>query len=260
MNVNLFWSYDSRMNLYQDLGYVMDLYRASMIRAKSLGYSINFYGDYNSINYFRGVVDNSYDISDIHFGVVDDLKLYIHSQNDLNCVTIDGDLILEKPLEFLEPERVHVYFDFPETKKDILREENNVYNGYGDLKRIFKMNNARDKFPSFNYDNDFACNTGLIKFNNQETKDLFLSEFKRIQEFFVSEIEPKSIKSGEKQFSLKQIRFILAQYYYGCIISDLKIPAMFLSGYNDYNHLYGNKKFENRSKFLVYKILTESGL
>ncbi len=256
MDINLFWSYDSRMNLYHDSGYMMDLYRSSMVRAKSLGYKINFYGDKNAIGYFSRIVDEFYDISDENFGVVDDLKLYIHSQQGLDCVTIDGDLILEERLQFSNFDSVHIYFDFPETKKDILKEENNIYNGYGDLKRIFEKHRAKDYFPLFNYDNDFACNTGIIKFNNQVTKDLFLSEFKKIQTYFVQSIEPLE-NSG---FQMKQIRFILAQYYYGCLIKNLSIPTSFLSGINRYEHFYGNKKFETRTKYLVYKILLESGL
>lgn len=255
MEVNLFWSYDSRMNLYQDSGYIIDLYKASMARAKSLGYEINFYGDSPSIQLFSRLIDNSYDTSDKEFLVVDDLKLYIHSQHDLSCVTIDGDLILEERLDFPDPDSNHVYFDFPETKNDILKEENNIYNGYGDLKNIFKKYKASEHFTHFNYDNPFACNTGIIKFNNQETKDLFLSEFNLIQKFFIENIQSKEIS-----FDFKQIKFIIAQYYYGCLIKSLNIPTCFLSGRNKYEHLYGNKKFESRAKYLVYKILMEFGL
>ena len=94
MEVKLFWSFDSRMNLYGATEYMYDLYRASMLRAKNLGYEINFYGDDVAINKFQGYVDHFYDITPIHFEIVDDLKLYIHTQHDLDCVTIDGDLIL----------------------------------------------------------------------------------------------------------------------------------------------------------------------
>jgi hypothetical protein len=130
MEVKLFWSFDSRMNLYGATEYMYDLYRASMLRAKNLGYEINFYGDDVAINKFQGYVDNFYDITPIHFEIVDDLKLYIHTQNDLDCVTIDGDLILHERLMFPDPENNKLYFDFPETNKDILKEENNKYNGY----------------------------------------------------------------------------------------------------------------------------------
>jgi hypothetical protein len=243
------------MNLYPDKGYILDLYKSSMARAKSLGYNVNFYGDTDSINIFSGILDRAYDISHKEFLVVDDLKLYIHSQHNLDCVTIDGDLILEDELKFPDPNSNHVYFDFPETKNDILKEENNIYNGYGDLKMIFKKYNAMDYFPYFNYDNPFACNTGIIKFNDQETKNLFLSEFNKIQKFFAEKIQ-----ANEGDFNFKQIRFIIAQYYYGCLIKNLKIPACFLSGYNRYEHFYGNKKFESRTKHLVYKILMDCGL
>ena len=62
MEVKLFWSFDSRMNLYGATEYMYDLYRASMLRAKNLGYEINFYGDDVAINKFQGYVDNFYDI------------------------------------------------------------------------------------------------------------------------------------------------------------------------------------------------------
>lgn len=260
MNVNLFWSFDSRMNLYGATDYMYDLYRASMLRAKKLGYDIHFYGDDVAIEKFKGIVNYNYNITHLHFEIVDDLKTYIHTQEDLNCVTIDGDLILHERLKFPNENETDVYFDFPETKKDILKEENNKYNGYGDLKKIFQIYNTKHFFPYFNYDNDVACNTGLIKFNNQETKNLFLQEFKSLNMYFVNKIEPSEIGRNEEiNSALKKIRFIIAQYHFGCLIRSLEIPTIFLKEHNDYVHLFGNEKFYDHNKEMIYNILKNNG-
>lgn len=256
MNVDLFWSLDTRMNFYSDFEYIVNLYKASMTRAKALGYKVNFYGDGNVITLFEKEVDTFYDISNFQFSVVDELKLHIHSQHDLSCVTIDGDLILNEHLKFPNIENTHVYFEFPETKNDILQEKNNIFNGYGDLKRIFKKYNVKQEFEHFNYDNFFACNTGLIKFNNQKTKQLFISEFHKLKQFFNSNIKPVEELDSNYSFAIKQIKFILAQYYFGCLSESLNIPIVFLNSYNSYNHFYGNKKFQQSTKDLVNSILT----
>lgn len=258
MNISLFWSLDTRMNFYSDAEYIVKLYKASMLRAKNLGYEINFYGDSTAISLFKNEIDTFYDISDYQFNVVDELKLYIHSQHDLSCVTIDGDLILKEPLKFPEAENTHVYFEFPETKNDILQEKNNIFNGYGDLKRIFRKYNVKQEFKHFNYDNFFACNTGLIKFNNQTTKQLFISEFHKIKEFFNNNIKPVEELNSSNSFALKQIRFIIAQYYFGCLAESLNIPILFLNNHNSYDHFYGNKKFRLTTKDLVNNILTDN--
>jgi len=255
MEVKLFWSFDSRMNLYGATEYMYDLYRASMLRAKNLGYEINFYGDDVAINKFQGYVDNFYDITPIHFEIVDDLKLYIHTQNDLDCVTIDGDLILHERLMFPDPENNKLYFDFPETNKDILKEENNKYNGYGDLKRIFEKYDTKYFFPHFNYNNDIACNTGLIKFNDQKIKDLFIHEFKGVNNYFVKHIEPFE---KENMDAMRKIRFIIAQYHFGCLIRSLDIQTVFLKENNNYVHLFGNEKFYDHNKEMIYKILKKN--
>lgn len=252
MEVKLFWSFDSRMNLYGATEYMYDLYRASMLRAKNLGYEINFYGDDVAINKFQGYVDNFYDITPIHFEIVDDLKLYIHTQHDLDCVTIDGDLILHERLVFPDPENNKLYFDFPETNKDILKEENNKYNGYGDLKRIFEKYNTKYFFPHFNYNNDIACNTGLIKFNDQKIKDLFIHEFKGVNSYFVKHIEPFEKENVD---AMRKIRFIIAQYHFGCLIRSLDVPTVFLKENNNYVHLFGNEKFYDHNKEMIYNIL-----
>ncbi len=258
--VKLFWSFDSRMNLYGDNEYLYDLYRASMLRAKKLGYTVHFYGDNFAIEKFGDVIDIPFDITDKHFNIVDDLKTFVHEDQDLNCVTIDGDLILHDRLVFPDYETTHVYFDFPETKNDILKEENNIYNGYGDLKKMFEKYNTHYFFPSFNYDNDFACNTGLIKFNNQETKYLFLNQFKSLKNYFVGNIEPyENVNTEESNSKLRKIRFIIAQYHFGCLSATNNIPTIFLKQHNNYVHLFGNEKFYDHNKEMIYKIIENNG-
>lgn len=259
-DIKLFWSFDSRMNLYGTNEYMYDLYRASMLRAKKLGYDVYFYGDDIAIEKFGDIITHKFDVTHTHFDIVDDLKTFVHRDQGLDCVTIDGDLILHERLKFPDIETTHVYFDFAETKKDILKEENNKYNGYGDLKKMFEKYNTQYFFPSFNYDNDFACNTGLIKFNNQNTKDLYLNEFKSLKNYFVGNIEPhENIGTEESNSTLRKIRFIIAQYHFGCLSQTNNIPTVFLKEHNNYVHLFGNEKFYDHNKEMIYNIIKNNG-
>ena len=256
MNVNLFWSFDSRMSKYPVSEYQYDLYRASMVRAKSLGYEINFYGNNIAIEKLSSYIDNFYDITTKNFQIIDDLKLYIHTQHDLNCVTIDGDLILNERLKFIDNETNKIFFDFPETDKDILKEENNIYNGYGDLKRVLEKYNTKYYFPNINYKNDIACNTGIIKFNDQKIKELLIHEFNGLKNYYLNHIYPYA---NENFDTFNKIRFLIAQYHFGCIVRNLEIPVGFLKEHNDYNHFYGNKKYEDQNIEMVYNILKNNG-
>jgi hypothetical protein len=252
MNINLFWSFDTRLAPAPVSEYYYDLYRASMIRAKFLGYEINFYGNDIAIEKLSSLIDNVYDITTKNFEIIDDLKLYIHTQHDLNCVTIDGDLMLYEKLKFIDSETTKVYFDFPETDKDVIREENNIYNGYWDLKKVFEKYNTKYFFPNFNYDGNLACNTGLIKFNDQKIKDLFLHEFIGLKNYYIKHIYPYEKQNPDM---VEKIRFIMAQYQFGCIIRNLEIPVGFLEDHNDYLHMFGGRKYEENNVELVYSIL-----
>ena len=55
-------------------------------------------------------------IDNIQFELLDDLKIWIHKNNDLDCVTFDGDIILTNKLK-LPPNTDDAWFEYKETKK-----------------------------------------------------------------------------------------------------------------------------------------------
>ena len=55
--------------------------------------------------------------------------------------------------------------------------------------------------------------------------------------------------------AMRKIRFIIAQYHFGCLIRSLDIPTVFLKENNNYVHLFGNEKFYDHNKEMIYNIL-----
>ena len=260
----LTYSFDSRMGLYDeesknksswvsDKKYLYDMYKASMIRAKKYGYGINFYGDSDSIKNLEGYFDKSFCIDDINFDLVDDLKIWIHTQNDLDCVTFDGDIILSNKLNFEDDENCDVWFENKETKKSVLDKKWNTYNGYASMLDIFKKHNTDKVVLNYSNTGGLACNVGIIKFNNLKTKKLLIDGYYELKKYYLETIEPiDNLRESNMIPSL-----IVCQYHFGNTINSNKLTPNFLSNYNRdrYTHWVGEIKFHKTRKDEVYNIL-----
>ena len=84
-------------------------FSASMIRSKQLGYQIKLYGCQTTLDYLNGYYDIGVLVDSNQFVFTDDLKIYIHKNEDLNCITIDGDIILYERLNI--PNDCDIIFD-----------------------------------------------------------------------------------------------------------------------------------------------------
>lgn len=261
----LTYSFDSRMGLYDensktktttvsDLKYLYDMYKASMLRAKKFGYKIRFYGDTNSINTLEEYIDSSYCIDDLKFDLVDDLKIWIHTQNDLNCITFDGDIILNSQLDFMDNLNYDVIFENKETKKTVLNKEWDSYNGYTTMLDIFKKYDTDKIVSNYTNTNNTSCNVGVIKFNNQNTKDVLINGYYEMKEHYLKNIEPTNNLREKKLIP----SLIVCQYHFGNKIESNKFNAGFLSTLNKtrYSHWVGGIKFYEVCRNEVYNILS----
>ena len=217
--------------------HVLDLYKISMERAKSLGHSIKFYGCEYSLKYLNGYYDEFINVDNINFQITDDLKIYIHSQETLDCITFDGDIILENKLCIDET-------------CDILFEQNEKFKlespwQIETLFRIidvFKKYKVNEIFPNFSFSPQCLFNVGILKFGNQKTKDLFIKSYYEMKRYYLENIEPheKLISQG------LIVSTVICQYYFTsiCKIQDIKFNFTENNDKNKYRHYFGNFKFE----------------
>jgi hypothetical protein len=111
---------------------------------------------------YQFTLDTIFD--NIKFDLVDDLKIWIHTQNDLDCITFDGDIILTSRLDFMNEFGYDAIFENKETKKNVLNKEWDSYNGYVTMLEIFEKYNTDKLVKNYTNTNTFSCNVGVIKF------------------------------------------------------------------------------------------------
>lgn len=218
------------MGNYDDNEWQMLLYRASITKSKELGYTIKLYGCNFAYKKLNDLIDEYVDISDNDFILTDDLKLYIHSVENLDCITIDGDLILNSKLSF-------------PIECDIIYERRGIVKPNGDSKmqkhlNMFKKYNVETAIPYFNYNNRYVCGVGILKFNNQEAKDLFLESYYSFREYFINTIRPNN------EFHPKDDpAIIICEYMFGCILGKTDYIGKWCNEINDYTHYMSLTKF-----------------
>ena len=142
----------------------------------------------NKIKYYIADVENL-PFDNIKFDLVDDLKIWIHTQNDLDCITFDGDIILTSRLDFMNEFGYDAIFENKETKKNVLNKEWDSYNGYVTMLEIFEKYNTDKLIKNYTNTNTFSCNVGVIKFNNQSTKDALISGYHEMKNHYLNNIE-----------------------------------------------------------------------
>jgi len=269
--MTLYYNIDSRFKWYDerlqsilkwtdDAPYIYEVYRASMKRAKELGHTIHLYGDGFAGLALEGYWDEYTSIDHKRFKLLDEVKIYVHEQNDLDCVTFDGDIILNSRLQI--PEYNDVWFEYEETKKGIPWSDKVAFNYqignvYEEVLNVFKDCNTRRKFPYFNYDLEKAFNVGIIKFNSDKAKELLIKGFYDLKDFYLSQIESK--------FNLRQIGMLpslmICQYNFFLLSEKNKLKVGYTqnftssSGSNDYIHYIGPTKYMDKCRAEVTKIL-----
>ena len=244
--MNLIFSFSKRIGDYGGGRYtlldkndhVLDLYKVSMQRAKNLGHSIKFYGCSSSLRYLKGFYDTSVNIDNIDLIITDDLKIYIHSQEKLGAITIDGDIILSKKL------RIQETADITLEQKEIFV-PNSPWQTESLFKIIdvFKKYNIDTKFNNFSFTPNYLFNVGILQFKNESVKNLFISSYYKLRNYYLENIEPieKLIPQG------LIVSTVICQYYFTSICKILNIKVSFTDRIqeNKYIHLNGQFKFNN---------------
>lgn len=236
----LVWSFTTKMQGYKNADPVLELYKASIIRAKNLGYKVKLYGCKYTLEYLKGYYKEYVDISDEKFILTDDLKIFIHERESLDCVTIDGDIILKSNIPFSQYVQKDVIFEYPETKENALNEARAIYIGYLYLIKLFRKYPIKDTIEEYNDDGGLATNVGIIKFNNQKTKDLFISKYKAFRKYFLEEIEPtEDLVKSEYVPSI-----VICQFLFGCLVTTHNIDVGYAKKIASYDHYYGVWKYD----------------
>ena len=252
---NVCFGFDRRIGLYSDINYILDIYKASMTTFCDVGKSgvtPKLYADTETLQYLKGYYGEGkgIDISNKTFTHVDDLKVYIHSNEDLNCITIDGDILFQDTLRFPNQLNTKVYFEIEETEARSLHPKYDKNNGYETLRRVFKKHNVADFVKDYDYKNTSAYNVGILKFQCQKTKDLLIERYYDIRKYF------DNVIAGDEEIESWHIPSImLTQYYWGSICKKNKIDVTFLKDFNQYTHLYGKWKHAQGVPERIYEII-----
>lgn len=243
--MELTYSYYSFKNKKRDLDWDMSYYKASIVKAKTLGHTIKLYSDKFAYEKLKPYINEYVDISNESFILTDDLKLYIHSKENLNCITIDGDIILENTLE--TSDNFSVIFDRRGRIKS--RKEPSIFSSYFNILQRYEIEKS---IPLFDYEGIFSSNVGLLKFNNQEVKDLLIDKYYEIRKYFLNVIEPKENIVDKSDFAK-----LLCEYYFTRVIEKKEISVGYFETFNNYVHYYSDRKnskeFTSRVNIILNK-------
>lgn len=241
--MKLIYSFTTKMGNYTDNDWVVIYYKAAMRRAKELGYSIKLYGCDFIYENLKDDIDEFVSIENEEFILTDDLKIFIHSKEDLDCVTIDGDVILESSLVL--PTDCDVLF---ETK--LLNSKNKKFKKYME---IFKKYDVTSHIKHFDYSGLHASNVGILKFNSQSAKDALLKSYYIFRQYYLDNIEP-----FEKLTDWDDPSIIVCEYYFTKVMESNNISYKYCSEYNDYIHYASETKFKQKFFNHVNSIFNKS--
>jgi len=241
----LFFSFDRRLSTGKVTDYVYDLHKAALTVARKYGHEIVFYGDSTTLKALKGYFDHGISVDSQKFSLVDDLKVYIHQNNSLDCITVDGDLILQEPL------RSYDYGDvwFEHIELNIQRPPYRVT--YHPVLNEFRKEGAESKLKHLDLNFDGAVNIGIIKFNSQFIKDYLIDSYYKSREFYLNNIYPRyDMKAHGHVPSV-----VVSQFYWTCILDDLNADCKYYTNYANYDHFLGPLKWLDSTHDLVEKIL-----
>lgn len=228
--MKLIYSYSTKMGNYDDNDWIMLLYKAAITRSKKLGYTIKLYGCDFAYDKLKEVIDEWVDITDEEFILTDDLKIYIHSKEELDCITIDGDIILESKLKL--PWDCDMVYEITGVVKSKTQTKFQRY------LNIFKDYDIESNIEYFNYNTSYACSVGILKFNNEEVKKLFISTYYKFRKYFID-----NIKSDNRLVKKDDPAIIVCEYMFACLLENTEYVGKECNKINDYTHYMSLTKF-----------------
>lgn len=243
--MKLIYSYSTKMGNYDDNDWILLLYKAAIVRSKELGYTIKLYGCNFTYDKLKDVIDEYVDITNEEFLLTDDLKLFIHSTEGLECITIDGDIILESKLNL--PNECDVIYE----RKGVVKAKSQTK--FQKYLNIFKKYEVTSNIEYFNYELSYACSVGILKFNNEETKQLFISTYYKFREYFLNNIVT-DIELHKKD----DPAIIVCEYMFACLLEGTSYIGKECNDINHYTHYMSLTKFTPTAWKHVDSILTQS--
>jgi len=237
--VKLIWTYSKSWkkgfkNNHINYGYVEYLYKKSLIEAGKQFKKI-IYTDEESKDIFKDYVDEVKIIEPREFIFLADLKFYVLEKEQGEFCCIDGDLFLKRDLE-IPPSDIGFELEF---KDSIALEYSEIFVKHGIHKII----------PYWGL-NKFSINLGLMYFNNDEIKNELVSEFKKVQKFYLKKIEPTYNYNQEG----KQVSVCGSQYFTSQFLEHRGIKPDFFNDGNEnfekFFHIGGPKKMFYHREYL----------
>lgn len=239
----LAYGFTTKIGNYSDLDYIFDLYKASMIKSKEFGYYIKLYGCKTTLNNLSEYADEIVDVSDGDFIITDDLKIYIHTQEDLDCCFIDGDLILNSKID------IPTDYDIITDRRGWINKDKS--NRFLTNINLFKNYDLSDiQYCNLSHPNSFTM--GILKFNSSELKDICINQYYKFRNFYIDNIYPSESKSIKDDPSI-----IICEQLFSHISDSLNFKSIFLVDYVDYNHYFSISKFYESTKSHVKGILNK---
>ena len=219
--MKLIWTYSKSWkkgfkNNHVDYGYIEYLYKKSLTEAGNQFKKI-IYTDEQSKDTFKDYVDEVKIIEPREFVFLADLKFYVLEKEQGEFCCIDGDLFLKRDLEIPSSD-----FGFELEFKDQFALE---------YSKVFIHHGIHNVIPYWGL-NKLSINLGLMYFNNDEIKNELVSEFKKVQKFYLDKIEP--IYNYNEHG--KQVSICGSQYFTSQFLQHRGIKPDFFN--------YGNDNFE----------------
>lgn len=260
--MKLIWSFSSEIGNYDyDIEWIFSIYEASMIRAKQLGHTVNFYGCQKSYEFLKHEINGEYiDVSGKDFKITDDLKIYIHTQEGLDACTIDGDIILHSKV--VDIPNCDAWFDMRETRKDALHPNSRHMIGYLDMIDIFKKYPIKEEiFDEWDPMNFTSANVGFIKFNNQKMKDKVINTYYKLRDYYLEVIEPAEDLFDRTYPNDKNgidPSLVICQYMIGCLSDHHNYNVYYAKAKGSgflYKHYYGPLKWYDSTVEEINRII-----
>lgn len=241
--MKLIWTYSKSWkrgfkNNHVDYGYIEYLYKKSIIESGNQFKKI-IYTDEESKDIFKEYVDEVKIIEPREFVFLADLKFYVLEKEQGEFCCIDGDLFLKNDLEI--PSNSNVAFELTFIDYHVFQ-----------YSEIFEKHGIEKIIPYWG-NTDYSINLGLMYFNNDELKNELVSEFKKVQNFYIEEIEP-IYKFNERGY---QVSICGSQYFTSQFLEHRGIKPDFFNDGNDnfekFFHIGGPRKMFYHREYMRTK-------